>query len=179
MKKRIAIKATIKATTFPITSMRLEYIHPAAFSRNMLAGFLNDVSNENYHVEIDIDKKTEAVLLSGDPHLFQRAINNILYNSVQHNPDGCKIYFSLRQVDNNVAFIVSDNGKGTTSELFEKLQNRSHYLSCNNSILLQQHGLGLYIVQQIVKLHNGTVSFCTNISGGFQVTISIPTVEKE
>lgn len=159
-------------------TLQQEYFHPAIFSRTMLANFLNDVSNENYPIKIDIEKKTETLFLLGNPHLLQRAIANLLYNSVHHNPNGCEICFSLRLVDNIVAFVVSDNGKGLPIEQFKKLQNRSHHLSYNDSTLLQQHGLGLYIVQQIVKLHHGKVSFSNNISGGIQVTIAMSTAEK-
>ena len=63
-------------------------------------------------------------------------------------------------------------------EQFEELQSRPHYLSCNESTLLQQHGLGLYVVQQIIKLHNATILFGSGKYGGFQSTITIPLDEK-
>lgn len=155
-----------------------ERFYPVSFCRNLLADFLNDVSNENYSLEIDIDREMETFLIMGIPDLLQRAFYNLLYNSVKHNPNGCNIYFQLQKADNKVVFVISDDGEGMSVEQFEELQSRSHYLSCNESTLLQQHGLGLYVVQQIIKLHNATILFDCGKSGGFQSTVTIPFDEK-
>ena len=159
-------------------AVQQERFYPASFSRNLLADFLNDVSNDNYSLEIDIDREIETILIMGVPNLLQRAFYNLLYNSVKHNPNGCNIYFQLQKSDNNIIFIFSDDGEGMSIEQFERLQSRPHYLSCNEPTLLQQHGLGLYVVQQIIKLHNATISFGSGKQGGFQSTITIPFDEK-
>ena len=151
-----------------------ERFYPARFCRNLLADFLNDVPDDNYSLDIDINRETETLLIIGGANLLQRAFYNLLYNSVKHNPNGCNIYFQLQKKENNIIFIFSDDGKGMSIEQFEELQTRPHYLSCNESTLLQQHGLGLYIVQQIIKLHHATISFSCGKFGGFQSTISIP-----
>ena len=122
---------------------------------------------------LDIDKELELVKLKGDTHLLQRAINNLLYNSIRHNPMGCNIFFRLYGSDKQVLFVVSDNGKGMTSDEIEVLQNRSHYLSNTDSSFNGQHGWGLYIVQQIVKMHNGDITFGKSEFGGFEVAIRL------
>lgn len=159
-------------------TVQQERFYPACFSRKLLADFLNDVSNDNYSLEIDIDRELETILIMGVPNLLQRAFYNLLYNSVKHNPSGCNIYFQLQKSDNNLVFIISDDGEGMSVERFEELQSRPHYLSCNESTFLQQHGLGLYVVQQIIKLHNATISFGSGKQGGFQSTITISFDEK-
>lgn len=158
--------------------LQKEHFHPAVFCRHFLADFLNDVSNEKYPVEITIDKGTEAVFISGTPDLLQRAFYNLLYNSVRHNPDGCVIHFQLQRSGNHVVFTLSDNGKGLTAGQLEELRNRPDYLSSAKSVLLQQHGLGLYVVQQIVRLHNAVVSFDNGITGGFQTAVIIPLIQE-
>ena len=112
-------------------AVQQERFYPASFSRNLLADFLNDVSNDNYSLEIDIDREIETILIMGVPNLLQRAFYNLLYNSVKHNPNGCNIYFQLQKSDNNIIFIFSDDGEGMSIEQFERLQSRPHYLSCN------------------------------------------------
>jgi signal transduction histidine kinase len=154
--------------------IKQERFHPAVFSRNLLAGFLDQVSNEKYPVDIDLDKRVETVYLIGDPHLLQRALNNLLYNSVKHNPAGCEIRFGLRLDGDKVVFLVSDNGNGVTEEELAKWRNRAHYLSSDQVGLLQQHGLGLYIVRQIVGLFGGEVVFCNGQTGGFEVSLVLP-----
>ncbi len=148
--------------------------HPTVFCRELVAEFLNNGIPENYSIELDIDKKLEPIKLKGDTHLLQRAINNLLYNSIRHNPMGCTISFGLYGKDKQVLFVVSDNGKGMTSNEIGILRNRSHYLSNTDSSFNGQHGLGLYIVQQIVKMHNGGITFSKSESGGLDVTITLP-----
>ena len=150
-----------------------DFFHPTVFCRELVAEFLNNEIPESYSIELDIDKELEFVKLKGDTHLLQRAINNLLYNSIRHNPMGCNIFFRLYGSDKQVLFVVSDNGKGMTSDEIEVLQNRSHYLSNTDSSFNGQHGLGLYIVQQIVKMHNGDITFGKSEFGGFEVAIRL------
>ena len=90
---------------------------------------------------------------------------------------GCTISFGLYGKDKQVIFDISDNGKGMTSDEIGILQNRSHYLSNTDSSFNGQHGLGLYIVQQIVKMHNGDITFSKSESGGLDVTITLSVYE--
>lgn len=154
--------------------IRQDLFHPTTFCREIVASFLNNGIPENYSIELDINKDLESVKLKGDAHLLQRAINNLLYNSIRHNPKGCDISFRLYRKDQQILFVVSDNGKGMTSVEIDILQNRSHYLSNSDSSINGQHGLGLYIVQQIVKMHFGNVYFCKRESEGLEVTIALP-----
>jgi signal transduction histidine kinase len=148
--------------------------HPTTFCRELIAEFLNNGIPKNYSIELDIEKGLEPVKIKGDTHLLQRAINNLLHNSIRHNPNGCTIYFRLYEKEQHILFVVSDDGKGMTSNEIEVLRNRSHYLTKIASSLNKQHGLGLYIVQQIVKMHSGNTSFEKSESGGLEVTIEIP-----
>lgn len=163
--------------------IHLELFHPTVFGRELIAKFLNNGIPEKYSVEFDIDKELESIKLKGNTHLLQRAINNLLYNSIRHNPMGCTILFRLCRKDEQVLFIVSDNGKGMTLDEIAALENRSHYISQSNtdSSFNAQHGLGLYIVQQIVKIHNGNITFCKSESEGFEATIrlSVYDIDKE
>jgi len=151
-----------------------ELFHPTAFCRELIASFLNSGIPESYSIELDMDKGVETMELKGDTHLLQRAVNNLLYNCVRHNPNGCDIYFRLYRNERHILFVVSDNGKGMTPDKIAALQNRSRYLTDTDSYYNGQHGLGLYIVQQIIKMHSGNVSFGESEWGGFKVEISLP-----
>jgi len=157
--------------------VHLDSFHPTVFCRELIAKFLNNGIPESYSIELDIDKELEPAKLKGDTHLLQRAINNLLYNSIRHNSAGCDISFRLYEEGKQVLFVVSDNGKGMTSDEIEVLQSRSHYLSNTDSSFNGQHGLGLYIVQQIVKMHNGNIAFSKSESGGLDVTITLSVYE--
>ncbi|OCK52937.1 hypothetical protein BA768_09850 [Chryseobacterium sp. CBo1] len=61
-----------------------------------------------------------------------------------------------------------------TSEEITTLKTRSKYMSNSNLFNQRQHGFGLYIVQQIVKMHAGNTDFRRNQMGGLDVVIAIP-----
>jgi len=154
--------------------IRRELFYPTTFCREVIASFLNSGIPENYSIELDIDNDLKAMELKGDVHLFQRAINNLLYNSIRHNPKGCNIHFRLHRKEQNALFIIADNGKGMTPEKIKILQNRSHYSESTESSYTRQHGFGIYIVQQIVKMHLGNVYFGKSELDGLKVEISLP-----
>ncbi len=148
--------------------------YPAGFCREIIAEFINNGEPDGYSVELDVDEDMERVVVWGDQHLLRRAIGNLLHNSIRHNPGGCDVRLRLCGKDRMVLFVVSDNGKGMTLGEIDLLQTRSHYLSDAASDFDGRHGLGLYIVQQIVKMHSGHTAFAKSESGGLKVTIELP-----
>lgn len=155
-------------------ALRQDLFRPAVFCRELIASLLNSGLPAHYTIEPDIDKEAEPLLWKGDAHLLQRAVNNLLYNSIRHNPKGCEMQVKLYPKEQQILLLISDNGKGMTSGEIEILQSRSHYLANNDALVNGQHGLGLYIVQQIVKMHLGEISFQIRKSGGLEVRISLP-----
>ena len=155
-------------------ALRQDLFRPAVFCRELIASLLNSGLPECYTIELDIAKEAEPIMWKGDVHLLQRTVNNLLYNSIRHNPKGCKIQVKLYPKGQQALLVLSDNGKGMTAKEIEILQSRSHYLANSDALVNGQHGLGLYIVQQIVKMHLGEVSFRIRKSGGLEVCISLP-----
>lgn len=138
-------------------------VRPTLLFRQIATDFLNSEPGCLFSMDIESDDSLENLTIGGDPHLLQRAINNLLYNCVRHNPGGCTISFGLKHKNDKCIFIVSDNGCGIHSRKVEDERLRSG-----------EHGLGLHIVRQIVTLFDGTVSFSTAIPNGFKAIISLP-----
>ncbi|WP_179468773.1 HAMP domain-containing sensor histidine kinase [Chryseobacterium sp. H1D6B] len=158
-------------------SVKLKPIHkvqPLIFGRDILAQFLNSGIPDTFPIKLSFDESLESIKVSADIHLLQRAINNVLYNCIKHNPGGCNITFKISNEKEYVLFCVSDDGKGMTSEEITTLKTRSKYLSNSNLFNQKKHGFGLYIVQQIVKIHAGNTDFKRNQMGGLDVVIAIP-----
>lgn len=154
--------------------LRLEVFYPSVFCRALIASFLNSGVPDIFSVELNIDNNSEPVCLIGDRRLLQRAIYNLIHNCIKHNPAGCNIYVRVEAGKQDILFIVSDNGRGMTPEEIHLLKTRTQYLGSDNLFQFKQHGFGLYIVQQIVKMHSGSTGFQINTFGGLEVVISIP-----
>ena len=136
---------------------KLEYSMQAIHKQNMdavelarqvVSGILND----------GIPEQSGKILqLNGDNLLLQRMLGNLIHNSIVHNPTGCKIEFSVGSHENNCIFIVSDNGHGMSEPQLNALNSNEDISSSQKNEGDTEHGLGLKIVRQIVKAHQGTI----------------------
>lgn len=156
------------------TMTRNEVFQPVEFCREVIALFLNNGIPECFSIELTIDKGLKSINLIANKHLLQRAIHNLLYNCIKHNPSGCNIHFKLAESEGDLLFTVSDDGKGIVPNEIELLDIRSPYLTESDMDHRKQHGFGLYIVQQIVKMHSGKLHFKENNLGGLDVIIELP-----
>ena len=153
-------------------NLDMKIVYPIKLIRCVIADFLNSGIDESYSIELtthDIDSNTNII---GDEFLLKRALNNLIQNSIKHNPNGCNININCIRRANYVFSEVLDNGIGVSCDKLEKVKSNEHYLLGNGNIL-EQHGLGLLIVKQIIKVHNGQITFKSQNNCGFQVTIML------
>lgn len=142
--------------------------------RQVVSDFINNGLSSLYSVEIESNADAEGCIINGDEQLLKRAVTNLIQNSINHNADGCEIKVSVFKKDNNCIITVSDNGIGISNEQLMKLKSTPHYMSCNSFSGEPRHGLGLFIVDKIIKTHGGTVNFTSEEGKGFQTTIVLP-----
>ena len=66
------------------------------------------------------------------------------------------------------------DGIGATDELIEKLNKTPHYMLCDENTTEQRHGLGLFIVKQIVSSHSEKIIIDHSIYGGLKAVLALP-----
>ena len=138
--------------------------------RRCVAGFCNGV-DDTHGIELSISETAEQLTLRLDTELMTRAVDNLLNNSVRHNPDGCGVTVRAHVMGHSFVLEVRDTGVGYPADVLRCLaspeaQNSSH----------APHILGLHLVRQIVESHGGAVQF-TN-TGGASTTITL-TIEEQ
>lgn len=144
------------------------------FMRQTIANFINLQILDIYPVSLINDNFNSSLHLNGDPRLISRAIQNLLQNSIVHNPNGCTITIQLKSTVQELQIIIRDNGKGITKDDYDKLIHTPHYLICDNEVICQRHGLGLLIVQQIMDVHHGTFTISPVFEQGFETILTFP-----
>ena len=142
-------------------------------SRQVVSGILNDGIPEQFEIEFYEEQPGKILQLNGDNLLLQRMLGNLIHNSIVHNPTGCIIGFSVGSHENNCIFIVSDNGHGMSEPQLNALNSNEDIFSSQKSEGDTEHGLGLKIVRQIVKAHQGTIHFSAINPHGLNVVITL------
>jgi signal transduction histidine kinase len=106
--------------------------------------------------------------------LFERMMENLIYNAIKHNPPGTRISIILMENEENQALriIVQDNGVGmeesTRNHLFDRF-----YRGTNTDERLEGTGLGMAIAMQIVQLHDGMITVVSEIGAGTKVCVTL------
>lgn len=136
--------------------------------RSVVADILNGGLDNSYSIDVMISEIAQNAIVSGDEELLKRALSNLITNSIRHNPNGCAIIAALEIGLGNCSLSVSDNGVGFTPEMLNKLNHPQ------SSARLENHGIGLTIVRQIIKAHGGTTEFRNLPEGGCSIVLCLP-----
>lgn len=162
---------------------KLEYnmqpLHPeqvslVAVARQCAVDFINGDMEGRYPLEWKTGENTPPCLIQGDKQLLARAVGNLLNNVQSHNPEGCPISIEVWTEGEGCCIAVEDRGTGVTDEKLEQLRNTPHYMMSDSSTSEPRHGLGLLIVQQIVRAHGGETLFDHGTGGGFRAILRFP-----
>ena len=116
----------------------------------------------------------QELIVTADRQRLEQVMSNLLSNALKHTPPGGRVRVEAQRESGFVRMSVSDTGKGIASNLidriFEMYTQDQDYASARDGL-----GLGLYIVKQLVELHDGTVTALSAGEGeGATFTVMLP-----
>lgn len=127
-------------------------------------------------VELRFKSNEEHLVISADRVKLDKLLLNLLSNSLSYTPDGGILTLSVISAGDRFVISVSDSGAGIPGEVMSTAWNR--YSAPKNMIDTETGvGLGLTIVRNIARLHNGSAVLESRPGEGTTVTVSIP-IEK-
>lgn len=139
-----------------------------------LAGLCADISRQaapllrQANVKLTYSSSITGLLTSADPTLLQRALLNLLSNAAKFS-QGKTISFRLHQNYHKAILTITDGNPDYVDP--------SSLLSLDPNTIPQPYqgaGLGLSVAQRIIRLHNGTLLYHNNPSGGLVFVIALP-----
>ena len=133
--------------------LRRTDIQAGRWLRQCVALFYDQLE-DRYEIQLSLSEETGQSMLSLDVELMNRALENLLHNSVRHNPNGCQILVRAEIADGIFVLCVHDDGIGYPVEILELLRKPD-----SRSASDTPHILGLHLVRQIVEAHGGRVEF--------------------
>ena len=153
----------INKTFFNFNSFIDELIYELDFlikSKNVV---VNKVFS-NYKYDVNMDKDKIKVVMK---NIIE---NGIIYN----NSEFPIINININENNNSYIISISDNGIGISANEKEKIFDRFYRINEARPINIAGSGLGLSIVNEIIKNYNGTVTFDSNLGIGTTFKLIIP-----
>lgn len=124
---------------------------------------------KNITVEADIK---EDIFVTGDETMIIRILLNLMDNAVKYGKEGGKVKLSLVNEGEYAVCTVEDDGIGISEENLEKIWERFYRVDASRSE--EGAGLGLAMVDALVKAHGGKVDVNSVLGEGSCFKVNIP-----
>ncbi|OPJ64615.1 sensor histidine kinase [Clostridium oryzae] len=174
LKNLIADLNLVSKLEYSMQPLKIETIYPIELIRQVIIEFLNTGLEDKYKINFDTDEDLNNCCLYGDLSLLRRMLQNIIQNSICHNPQGCNINVFLKKINQDLQIELSDNGIGLPDDKLTAF-NKNFFMDITGTITSEVgHGFGIQIVYQIVKSHNGSIHLKKNSPHGLMVSILLP-----
>ena len=154
----------------PLAKLALERFSPAEIVQDVVQEFGSIA--EGRSIDCELERGVESERIVGDISLFQRLIDNLVVNAVNHTPPGGKITVRLGTDEAGIVLIVSDTGRGIERDNLDRIFSR--YERVDTTGRLFGAGLGLAIVKKILELYLGSIVVESEVGMGTRFTVRLP-----
>lgn len=127
-------------------------------------------------IELIFDTNEEEAIVLLDPEAIDRIIVNLVSNAIKFSPKDSTVMINLYIDENNIKIVVKDNGPGIAEEDQKAIFNRFMQSQKNKESSNEGSGIGLDLVSNLVKLHNGNITLNSTVGVGSEFIISIPRI---
>jgi two-component system sensor histidine kinase CreC len=139
----------------------LEELHALRHSR---------LEAKSLHLDIAV---APDITLRADRFLLRQALLNLLDNAIDFSPPAQTIHLTCRRTEHGIELLVRDHGSGipayAEARLFERFYSTPRPDSGQRGT-----GLGLNLVEQVARLHGGSIALATHPGGGTEAVLTLP-----
>jgi len=161
-----------------LLAAKVEIAYQPTFEEINITGLAEDIVNQikNNHpvASISLDYEDDISLMQGDVFGLSSVISNLIENGIKYSKETAKINVHLKQVKKKIIIQIQDQGIGISNEEKKKIFEKFYRVGNEDTRQTKGTGLGLYIVDQIIKAHQGSITVGDNSPEGSIFTISLP-----
>ena len=123
---------------------------------------------------IKLTGKCKNITMVGSDILIYRLVYNLVENAIKYNHSGGQVTVTAYRKEKHVYLSVEDTGNGIPEELRERVFEPFFRVDKSRSRELGGVGLGLALVHEIVRVHDGSICIKSGKTGGtiFEVTFA-------
>ena len=160
--------------------LRIEFqpIQFAVAVQDVIDEFRPAAEAKGIDIAAGVDANAGPVL--GDPTRLKQVVGNLLSNAIKFTNEGGHIDISLERIDGNARLRIKDNGIGIDPAVLPHIFERFKQADSSNVRAHSGLGLGLAIVQHLVREHSGSVKAESAGAGqGATFTVDFPLAPSE
>lgn len=143
-----------------------EVAHLSPLDLSQLTGSVVDKLRQTAGVRHLTKTSLDAgVSFVGDASLLESLITNLYDNAVKYSPEGSTIEVGLKKDADTIVLSVSDEGQGIPPEEAKLIFRKFYRIGNEETRRSKGTGLGLYLVERIVRLHGGQIEVASRAPG--------------
>jgi len=148
-------------------------------SLNEILKYSIELISHNYasHQVIEEYDSNEDIFIEADKQRITQVIINLLGNAIKYSPNADKVILRVTKIQNDqiVKIEVIDFGIGIPAEKLSMIFNKYYRVGeTKNNNKVSGLGLGLYIIQNIIKLHGSNIYVTSKVDSGSNFYFSLP-----
>jgi PAS domain S-box-containing protein len=143
----------------------------AAFTADLASNFRSACEKAGLTMTVDCPPLSEPVFV--DRPMWEKVVLNLLSNSFKFTLQG-GIAVTLGQEGRSVELRVRDTGTGIPAAEMPRLFERFHRVENARGRTHEGSGIGLALVQELVKLHGGSIAAESEVGQGTTFTVTLP-----
>ena len=143
----------------------------AAFTAELASVFRSATERAGLALVVDCAPLSEPVYVDRD--MWEKIVLNLVSNAFKFTFEG-RIEVAVRAEGSNAILIVRDTGVGIPAEALPRLFERFHRVQNMRGRTHEGSGIGLALVQELVKLHHGSVRVESRLGEGSAFTVCLP-----
>jgi len=144
----------------------------ATLTRELASVFRSLIEKAGIRFKVECPPLAEPVYI--DRQMWEKIVLNLLSNAFKFTFEG-EISVSLIGLTQKVQLVVQDTGVGIPAQELPHLFERFHRVENSKGRTLEGSGIGLSLVQELVRLHGGTVEVTSSLDQGSSFRVTIPT----
>ncbi|MDR5837950.1 response regulator [Caballeronia sp. LZ034LL] len=149
----------------------------ARFTAELASLFRSAIETAGLRLEIDVP--AAPLLANIDRDMWEKIVMNLLSNALKFTFDGV-IRIALRDhAQHGIEMTVSDTGIGIPQHELGRVFERFHRVAGATGRSVEGSGIGLAMVQELVRLHSGTIEAASTLGDGTRFTVRLPALHAD
>jgi len=132
---------------------------------------------KEHQIQLETQLPPEPIKISGVEDKLNQLFDNLLTNAIKYNRQGGKIGVRLDQDPKCVFVHITDTGMGISHQSLKEVFNRHFQEKTKPLGNVKGLGIGLSLVQEIVKLHQGDIQIESELGKGTTFTVMFPKIQ--